>query len=215
MIKIMLADDHHMVRGGLRAMLEKEPRFEVVSEAANGQEALDLLLSGTGVDMIIADLNMPEVGGLELTAQVKAKHPKVKVIILSALDHEKVILKALKAGANGYLLKNSSPDELIFAVKHIQKYNQYICEEITTRLVNRLLAIPDLVTVKENYDLEFTSRDIEILSLVAEGFTNQEIADKLFTSKRTIENHRQQLIDKTGSRNTVALIRFAMLHGII
>ena len=215
MIKIILADDHHMVRGGLRSMLEKELEFELVGEASNGAEALELLVSGIAADIIIADMNMPVLTGLELTEQIKETFPAVKVIILSALDHEKMIVKALKAGASGYLLKNSSPDELIFAIKHIHQYTQYICEEITTRFFNRMLALPDVSNKIEISDIAFTGRDIEILSLVAEGFTNQEIADKLFTSKRTVENHRQQLIDRTGSRNTVALIRFAMLHGVI
>ncbi|MBE9584257.1 response regulator transcription factor [Mucilaginibacter sp. JRF] len=215
MINILLAEDHHVVRDGLKSMLEKESNFKLVGEAANGADAMELLRKGLEVDVIIADINMPVIGGLDLTEQVKKEFTKVKIIILSALDHEKVIVKALKLGASGYLLKNSSPEELIFAIKHIYKYKQYICEEITTRFFDRMLTIPENVKTDNISDITFSSRDVEILSMIAEGFTNQEIADKLFTSKRTIENHRQQLIDRTGSRNTVSLIRYAILHGVI
>ena len=196
-------------------MLEKDPLLKLVGEAADGAEVLDLLSRGVIADVVITDINMPVFGGLELTEQMKEKFPVVKVIVLSALDHENIILKALKLGASGYLLKNCSPDELIFAIKHIHEHTQYICEEITSRLIRRMLSVPEIAEIREDINVDFTKRDIEILNLIAEGFTNQEIADKLFTSKRTVENHRQQLIDKTGSRNTVALIRFVMLNGII
>ncbi|MFD0795371.1 response regulator [Mucilaginibacter litoreus] len=215
MINILLTDDHHIVRGGLKAILEKEPKFKLLGETTNGAEALEVLASGIKVDIIIADMNMPGVNGQELTEQVKNKFPEVKVIILSALDHEKIIVNALRSGASGYLLKNVSPEELIFSIKYIYRYKQYVCQEITSRLINRMLTIPEMAKSGDANHIEFSGRDVEILSLIAEGFTNQEIADKLFTSKRTVENHRQQLIDRTGSRNTVSLIRFAMLHGII
>ena len=104
---------------------------------------------------------------------------------------------------------------MVFAIKHIFQYTQYICAELTIRLMDRLRSVPDLLMSENINNIEFSSIEIEILSLIAEGFTNQEVADKIFTSKRTIENHRQNLIDRTGSRNTVALIRYAMLNGVI
>lgn len=213
-IHIILADDHLIVRGGIKAILEKEKTFQITGEANTGVEVLQLL-DNVVADIVLVDMNMPVMGGIELTERLKQDHPAIRVIILSALDTEKYVIKAFKSGACGYLLKNVSPAELIFAICHTYEFGQYICAELSKRFLNRLLTIPDPVTNENVQNIEFSSIDVEILTLLSEGFTNQEVADKLFTSKRTVENHRQQLIDKTGSRNTIALVRFAMLNGII
>ncbi|GAC1310710.1 MAG: response regulator transcription factor [Mucilaginibacter sp.] len=215
MINVILAEDHHIVRGGVKSLLEKEHDLAVTGEATNGAEVLALLEEGTRADLVLADMNMPTMGGVELTAHIKDKFPSVKVIILSALDHEKYVVKAFQAGASSYVLKSVSTDELIFAIRHTHQHTQYICSDLAVRLLQRLMSIPDPLPSETAHDIDFTSRDVEILNLISQGFTNQEIADRMFTSKRTIENHRQMLIDKTNSRNTVALIRFAILNGVI
>ena len=216
MIKVLLAEDHNVVRNGIKSLLEKETKFEVVGEATNGQQALNLLTKGLKVDIILADLNMPEVSGIEVATEVKDKYPTVKVIILSMLDHEKYILEAFKQGASAYILKNVTADELIFAIKHVCNNNErYICSELALRLLDKLLQKPETVTATETPAIELSRREVEVLVLIAEGFTNQEIADKLFTSKRTVEGHRQNLIDKTSTRNTAALIRYAIVSGLI
>ncbi|MGI4750617.1 MAG: response regulator [Janthinobacterium lividum] len=216
MIKVLLAEDHNVVRNGIKSLLEKETKFEVVGEATNGQQALNLLTKGLKVDIILADLNMPEVSGIEIATEVKDKYPTVKVIILSMLDHEKYILEAFKQGASAYILKNVTADELIFAIKHVCNNNErYICSELALRLLDKLLQKPETVTATETPAIELSRREVEVLILIAEGFTNQEIADKLFTSKRTVEGHRQNLIDKTSTRNTAALIRYAIVSGLI
>ena len=214
-INIILADDHLIVRGGIKAMLEKEKTFQITGEANNGAEVLQLLEKGIRAHVVLVDMNMPVMSGLELTERLKNDYPDVKVIILSALDTDKYVIKAFKSGACGYLLKNVSTAELIFAINQTHEHGQYICAELSSRFLKRMLTIPDLITNENVQDIEFSTVDVEILSLLSEGFTNQEVADKLFTSKRTVENHRQQLIDKTGSRNTIALIRFAVLNGVI
>ncbi|QXV64836.1 response regulator transcription factor [Mucilaginibacter sp. 21P] len=215
MIHIILAEDHHIVRGGIRSLLEKEKNFSITGEASNGEDVLNLLERGVKANIVLADMNMPQIGGIELAENLKLNYPNVKVIILSAMDNEKYVLKAFKAGAKGYLLKSVSPDELVFAIKHTHHFTQYICSDLSRRFLNRLLALPDPVTHKNVQNIDFSNREIEIISLLGEGFTNQEIADKLFTSKRTIENQRQAMIDKSGTRNTIALVRFAMLNAII
>jgi DNA-binding NarL/FixJ family response regulator len=215
MIKIILAEDHNIVRNGIRSLLEKEKDFEVTGEAVNGKEVLALLEKGITADIVLADMNMPELSGIELIANLKQLVPSCKVIVLSALDHEKYVVQAFQTGANGYLLKSVSPDELIFAIRHVCDGSQYICSELTSRFLNRLLSMPDTVTTELAEGIEFSSRETEILGLIAEGYTNQEIADKVFTSKRTVEGHRQALIEKTGARNTAALVRFALINGII
>jgi DNA-binding NarL/FixJ family response regulator len=215
MINIMLAEDHKIVRDGLKFILEKEPDFNIVAEVSNGKEVIEAFNQGAQVDVILSDMNMPGMGGQEITQWLNANHPQVRVIILTALDNEEYVIKAFKAGACGFLLKNISADELHFAIKHVAAKNQYICTELTMRFVNRLISMPDLSGTEMQAGLEFTSRELEILNFLADGFTNQEIADKLFTSKRTVEGHRQNMIDKTGVRNTAALIRFAVLNGIV
>jgi DNA-binding NarL/FixJ family response regulator len=181
MIEVVLAEDHNIVRNGIISLLEKEPDIHVAGAATNGREVLDLLESGTHADVILADMNMPEMGGIELTASIKEKYPDCKVIILSALDHEKYVIKAFQAGASGYLLKSVSADELVFAVKHTLLNNLYICSELTSKFLKRLLTIPDPETLQEINDIEFSMKEIEVLGLITEGYTNQEIADKLFT----------------------------------
>lgn len=215
MINIILAEDHLIVRGGIKSLLEKESHFAIVGEATNGAQVLELLEKGVQADIILADMNMPVMGGLELTSLIAEKYKSSRVIILSALDHERYVVKAFQSGASGYLLKSVSPDELIFAIKHTYQYTQYICSELARRFLNRLIALPEPASYENIQGLDFSERDIEILSLLSEGYTNQEVADKLFSSRRTIENYRQNMLDKTGSRNTIALIKFAITNGII
>jgi DNA-binding NarL/FixJ family response regulator len=215
MINIILAEDHNIVRNGLKSLLEKEIDFNMVGEASNGNEVLELLASGVHADVILTDMNMPGMGGVELTTQIKALYPHTKCIILSALDHEKYVIKAFHSSADGYLLKNVSADELIFAIRHVYSNQQYICSELTTKFLNRILTMPEPVNTDTIHDIDFTNRETEILGLIADGYTNQEIADKIYTSKRTVEGHRQSLIDKTGARNTAALVKFAIVNGII
>jgi DNA-binding NarL/FixJ family response regulator len=215
MINIMLAEDHKIVRDGLKFILETEPAFNITTEAKNGKEIIDALNNGIQADVVLTDMNMPVMNGQEVTTWIKANYPHVQVIILSALDNDKYVVNAFKAGACGYLLKSVNAEELNFAVKHVAAKNQYLCSEITMRFINRKLTVPDMLSVELPDGMEFTGRELEILNLLADGFTNQEIADKLFTSKRTVEGHRQNLIDKTGVRNTAALVKFAVLNGIV
>lgn len=215
MINILLAEDHKIVRDGLKFILEKEPDFNIVAEVNNGKEVIEAFKKGDDIDLILTDMNMPGMGGQEITQWINTNHPQVRVIILTALDNEEYVIKAFKSGACGYLLKNISADELHFAIKHVAAKGQYICSELTMRFVNRLVTMPEHTSTEMQAGLEFSSRELEILTLLADGYTNQEIADKLFTSKRTVEGHRQNLIDKTGVRNTAALIRFAVLNGIV
>ena len=216
MIKIILAEDHNVVRNGIRSLLEKENDIQVIAEATNGKMALQLLKDGNIPDIILADVNMPEMSGMEMVAQISHAYPKIRVIMLSMLDHEKYIMQAFKAGATGYILKNVNAIELVFAIRHVCIFNEkYICNELSLRLLEKLMHTPDNNFEIEVDDLDITKREVEVLSLIAEGYTNQEIADKLFTSKRTIEGNRQMLIEKTGTRNTAALIRYAILNNII
>lgn len=213
MIKVILAEDHNIVRNGIKLLLESQPDISIVAEASNGQQVLDLINGGHEVDIVLADLNMPQLDGLGLLARLKETTHTSKLIILTMLDSDKYVSLAFSAGACGYLLKNLGEDELVFAIKAVHAGNRYICTELALRMLDERLKKAQ--SEKERTDIDFSSREIEVLSLIAEGYTNREMGEKLFLSKRTIEGHRQALLDKTNTKNTAMLIRFAYLNNYI
>ncbi|MDB5125975.1 response regulator transcription factor [Mucilaginibacter sp.] len=216
MIKIILAEGHNVVRNGIRLLLDKEIDIEVIAEANNAKEVLEILNDGLKPDIILTAINLPNVSGIDLVTKVRLTHPDIKVVMLSMIEEEKYVIQAFKAGAIGYMLKSVNEFELVYGIRHVYLVNErYLCNELALRLLDKLLRIPENKFDVHVNDIEISKREVEILSLVSEGFTNQEIADKLFTSKRTIEGHRQGLIEKTGTRNTAALIRYAVLNSII
>ena len=215
MIRIALADDHKIIRDGVRAMIGQEPNFEVVAEAGNGSELLEVL-SRVPVDVAIVDINMPGMDGYEATQRIVAQYPDIRVIILSMLDNEGYITKMMEAGAKGYLLKTTGKDEFIYAIQRVATGSQYICMEIAINLLKKMNTHSvRMNNFNDKNSSDLSKREIEVLQLIAEGFTNAEIADKLFTSKRTIESHRQRLLDKTNSNNTATLIKYALSNGLI
>ena len=216
MLNLILAEDHNIVRNGIRMLLEADKEIRIVGEAINGREVLDMIAAGIKADIVMADINMPELDGISLIRELKINSPETRIVMLSMLDNEKYVSQAFSEGASGYLLKNVSSDELVFSLKHVHGGGKYLCSELSIRLLDKLIqssAAP--LSQKNDPQINFSMREIEILHLIAEGLTNNEMSDKLFISKRTIEGHRQSLIEKTGSKNTAALIRFAVLSGII
>ncbi|KAA5544757.1 response regulator [Adhaeribacter rhizoryzae] len=216
MIKVVLVDDHRLIRCGLRALLQDEPTITIAGEAENGVQLIKLLES-TAVDVILMDIKMPEMDGFDATQHILQHFSSVKVLALTMFESENYLNKMMELGAQGYILKNIHKNELIHAVQMIASGKNYISAEITLNLLkknkpslpelNTNTAIPELV--------ELSKRELEVLKLITEGFTNAEIADKLFTSKRTIDSHRQRIIEKTQARNTAALVRYAISRGII
>lgn len=195
-------------------LLEKEPGIEIAGEAENGKDVVRIVESGIHADVILADMNMPGMSGVEVAAHLKAGQQSSKVLILSMLDSENYVSQALSMGAYGYVLKNTSRDELIFALKHVASGKKYICSEIALRLLNSSM-YRDGASAHPKISINLSKREMEVLHLIAEGYTNNEIAGKLFTSRRTVEGHRKNLIEKTGARNTAALIRFAITQGLL
>lgn len=215
MIRVVLVEDHNIVRDGIKMLLESEKDIHIVGEATNGQEAIDLLDDDGEVDVLLSDINMPIMDGISMISELKRLHPQVKVIILTMLDNEKYVAKAFSEGACGYLLKNVSADELVFSLKHVKIGGHYLCSELSIKLLKRLLISPTFESTEHESKIDLSSREIEVLQLIAEGYTNGEISEKMFLSKRTIEGHRQSLLDKTESRNTAVLVRYAVLHGLV
>ena len=214
-IKVLLADDHTIVRNGIVALLEKEHDIEIVAEANNGEEVLALLKSGIETDVILTDINMPDMNGMELINTLSDGYPKIKVLVLTMLEQEKYVVKSLDAGASGYLLKNVNIDEIIFAIKQITSGYKYICTGISLKLLAQVNDRYVVGSSQKKLNGDISKREIEILTLIAQGYTNGEIAEKLFTSKRTIEGNRQNLLEKTGTKNTAALISFVIRNRII
>lgn len=215
-IKILLAEDHLVVRNGIKLLLNSQINFNVVADVSNGMDALHTLSSDVEVDIVITDLGMINLDGLQLIQEVSAKHPHIKVIVLTMLDCEQHMFKAFEYGAKGYLVKNVGSDELIFCVNHVAQGGKYLCEELAMGFINS--GIEKNRSKEFEFDpvtLDLTSRELEVLELLGEGLTNLEISKKLFLSKRTVEGHRQNLIDKTKSKNTPALIKYAVLNGLI
>ncbi|MDR6782796.1 DNA-binding NarL/FixJ family response regulator [Pedobacter africanus] len=215
MIQVILAEDHNIVRNGIRMILEIDKGIHIAAEAVNGREVLEYLSKADKTDVVLADVNMPELDGLGLLKEIKARCLDTKVVILSMHDNEKYISEAFINGAAGYLLKSVSADELIFALKHVHNGGKYLCSELAMKMFEKSIQCgPNILTIS-NDKTDFSAREIEVLHLIAEGLTNNEISDKLFISKRTVEGHRQSLLEKTASRNTAALIRYAVLNGFV
>lgn len=213
MIKILLAEDHKILRDGIKSLLKDEPEISVVGEARNGKEAIDILL-GTDVNIAILDINMPVMGGLETAQYIKDNFGETKTLILSMMDDENYLLKGFEAGATGYLLKSTGRDELLFAINKVASGECYICSEIACALMDR---VKEQLSneVDDNDPIDFSDREMQVLELMAEGMTNAEIADKICASRRTVETHRKNLIEKTSSKNTASLIKYAITRRII
>jgi len=215
-IKVIIVDDHTIIRDGIKALMRDSNDILVVGEASNGKELIDMLPE-QATDVILMDINMPEMDGLEATGYIREKFPEKKILVLSMLDHENYIAKVFEAGANGYLLKNTGREEMVCAIKIVAKGGRYLCSDIGFNLLNKLKnpTYKPVENSEEKQTRDLSQREVEILKLIADGLTNAEIADKIFTSKRTVETHRQNIIEKTKAKNTAALIKYAIGKGII
>ncbi|SKB37473.1 two component transcriptional regulator, LuxR family [Sphingobacterium nematocida] len=219
MIKIILVEDHLVVRNGIKLLLDTQENVQVVAEANNGKEAIAYLEDNIIPDIIITDINMPGMDGIQLTEQLVERYPGIKVIILSMLNNTQNVTQAFEKGAKGYLVKNVSYDELLFAINHISNGGRYLCEELAMLLLDRVMVqstgFANYENDKPTNDVELSERELEVLQLISEGHTNVEIADKLFLSKRTVEGHRQNLIEKAGVKNSASLIKYAVINRLV
>jgi DNA-binding NarL/FixJ family response regulator len=213
MIKIILAGDQNIVRNGIRNLLERDGRFIITGEASSAVALFEVLDKGNTPEIILADSQMPDILSRMQNFRSDGK-TQPKLVLLTDDPNEEPLLSAFKSGAMGYLLKSISFDELIFALLQVHQNKKYLCSELVFHLVDRINNLPQL-----NHHLhdgvQFSKRETEVLELISEGHTNQQIADKLFTSRRTVEGHRQALMDKANVSNSAALIKFAFRHGII
>lgn len=213
-IRVLLADDHTIVRQGLRVLLEAEPDIEVVAEANTGREAVQMAKKLLP-EVVVMDIAMPNLNGLEATRQIAREVPSAKLLVLSSYNDDEYVLQVTEAGAMGYLLKQTAATDLIKAVREARKGNAFFSPGISRRLVERYReAFLSGAPVKKQGDL-LTSRETEVLQLIAEGKPNKQIADELCISIKTVEKHRQQVMNKLNIHDIAGLTRYAISKGII
>lgn len=211
MTKVLIADDHAIVRAGLRALIGAETGYELVGEASGGYEAISLL-EKTLPDVLVLDLSMPDLDGISVTKNIKPRFPDLKILILTLHEDEALLKESIKAGAAGYILKRAAEAELILAIQAILRGDLYV----DPSMVRALLGEP-----KQSSSVQFTpaealtSREKEILKLIVEGYTNRQIGENLSISIRTVEGHRANISDKLGLHSRVELVRYAREHGMI
>lgn len=211
-ITIIVADDHKVVRQGLRAILEAEPNFHVVGEAGNGLEVMRLV-ERLGPNVLVLDLMMPSLNGLEVARQVRKSSPNTQVVMLSMHRDESYVLEALKNGAAGYVLKDAGAEELIKAIREAAANRRYLSPPLSDSAVQAYAQRAGAAAM-DAYD-SLSSREREVVQLAAEGHTNAEIGKRLFISPRTVEIHRANMMQKLDLRNQTELIRYALKRGII
>lgn len=212
--RIVLADDHVLLRQGLKRILEKKANLEVVGEAGNGLELLNLLHK-LKADMIILDISMPNLRGIEAIHEIKAIHPEMKILILTMHKDKEYLHQTISAGADGYLLKEDADTELFSAVETVRQGKIYVSPHLSNDLVDEWAKIRrgESKPVSENDKL--TTREKEILKLIAEGKSSKEIADLLFISVRTVEHHRANIMNKLNLKKTAELVKYALQKGFV
>jgi len=212
-IRVLVADDHAIIREGLRVMLGNQPDMEVVGSAANGREAVRLV-DEHEPDVVVIDISMPELNGIEAISQMLPRHPHIKVIVLFIHETKPYVYRTLKAGAKGYLFKETAGLEVVEAVRAVYRGERYLSQRISDLLTNvafRNLEVPIEVSPLE----QLSPREREILQLVAEGKTSQEIAERLSISPKTVDTYRSRLMRKIGVEDVAGLVKFAIQHGVI
>ena len=213
-IRILLADDHTLVRAGIRSLLEQVPNVEVVAEANDGRDALRLIHEHQP-DIAFMDVTMQGLNGLDATAQITKTCPGVQVIMLSMHKNEEYVSQALRVGAAGYLLKDAATTELELAVQAVARGETYLSPAVSKHVVDRYLQRVNNTTERASEPTRLTVRQREILQLIAEGHTTKQIAGLLHLSTKTVETHRSQLMDRLGIRHIAGLVRYAVRTGLV
>lgn len=215
MIKILIADDHTMFVDGIESILINEKNIKVVEKCFDGKAVFDIL-GNTEVDVILLDINLPELNGIEVAQKINKEFPKVKIIALSMYNEESFVTEILKNGALGYVLKNTGREELVKAIETVASGQTYFSEDVTETIMGSLLKQKS--TPKKSNSIlipKISRREREVLSLIVKEFTTQEIAEKLFISLKTVESHRSSLISKLNVRNTAGLVRASIEFNLL
>jgi len=212
-IRLFLADDHAVVRSGLRMLLQAQPDMKIVGEAETGQEAIRRVVE-LRPDVVLMDIEMPGMNGIEATRRIKAEAPQAAVLALTMYEDDQYFFEMLRAGASGYVPKRAAPDELVSAIRAVSRGEVYLYPSLAGRLVQDYLRRGPAGEGEPPAD-ELTPREQEVLTLIAEGFSNNEIADRLVISAKTVDRHRENLMRKLNLHNRVDLVKYALRKGLI
>ncbi len=210
MVRVLIADDHAIVRAGLRALIASEPTLELAGEAAGGYEAIDLV-EKTCPDVLLLDISMPDLDGIAVTRRLKPRYPGLHILILTVHEDEALLREAIRAGASGYVLKRAAEAELISAIRIVTRGDMYVDPAMLRFL---FLEEKSARSVRQPEE-PLTPREVEVLRLIVQGYTNRQIAEQLCVSVRTVEGHRANLCRKLDLRSRVELVRYAREHGLI
>ena len=211
-INVIIADDHRIFIDGINALLSGESGIRLTGQAQNGQEVLQMLQTEKA-DVVILDINMPVLNGIETTRKIKEDFPNVNVLILSMYNEKSFISNALEAGASGYILKNADKDEFVTAIQSVAAGKAYYGNEVTSTIMESLKD-PE-AGEKKLVQVDLSSRELEVLQLIAKGLNNNEIAEELFISSHTVKSHRKKLMSKIDVKNTAGLVMFAVEHSLL
>lgn len=212
-IRLIIADDHEIFRDGLSLMLSKQPDMQLAGQAANGRELVSLV-NELNPDVVLTDVKMPLMDGIEATRFLLTQKPELRIIALSMFDEENLIVDMLEAGARGYLLKNADKQEILDAIHSVYDNRPYYCHHTSSRLAS-LISKSKFNPYKRKEPPVFTDREIEIIRLICQQLTAQEIADRVFLSKRTVEGHRTRILEKMNVKNTAGVVIYALKHRIV
>jgi DNA-binding NarL/FixJ family response regulator len=210
--RVLLADDHEVVRSGLRAVLDREVDIEVVAEAADGNEAVEKALAND-VDLAILDVSMPRLTGLQATIELQRRAPNVRILILSVHESEQYFFEAIKAGASGYVLKTAANRDLVEACRASMRGEPFLYPGAVTALIRDYMERAKRGEAAPEDPL--TQRELQVVKLIAEGYTSDEIASSLVISRKTVDHHRARILDKLGMRNGAELTRYAIRRGLV
>ena len=211
--RVVIAEDHTILRAGLRALLSFQNDLEVVGEAGDGREAIRVVDKHVP-DLLLIDLSMPKLNGMEAIKEIRGRHPQIKIIVLTVHKSEEYIVASLDAGADAYILKDASQNELLLAIEYVMSGKVFLSPSISGKIVDVYLEHKNNKKTNSLKDV-LTSREKEILKLIAEGFKNKDIADHLCISSKTVEKHRSNLMQKLDLRNTAALTAYAIENRIV
>ena len=212
-IRILIADDHTVLRSGLRLLLNAQPDFEVVGEASTGEETVERAIA-LRPDVLLLDIAMPDLNGLEAARRIRQQAPELRIIVLTMYDDEAYLRQFLEMGAAGYVLKKAADTELADAIRAVHRGESFVYPSLMRQLIDSYLKQPPSPATREGSD-GLSPREVEVLRLVALGFTNQQIADELCIGVSTVETHRTHIMEKLGLRGRAQLVRYALAKGLL
>ena len=210
---IAIADDHKLFREGLTELLSKQKELNVLGGAGNREELLEIIVKNK-INVVIMDIDMGEISGIDLTEEILQKYPYLNVLALSMHGDKNYIVKMLEVGAKGYILKNAGKEEMLNAIHTVANGNTYLSSQVSSKLIEHIIN-PVGGGSKQSENVPITDREIEVLKLIADEYSNSEIAEKLFISVRTVDTHRRNLLEKLGVKNTAGLVKYAIQNRLL